>query len=235
VIERSAFDLKFVIPRNSIPTVEVDLDAIPDELQGYGDLVAKALQPFASKFPKTIASIHVYQGSSVNFGTVTFSAFFGVAGRKDLLAPLLRAFAKVAGTRTRFSDYIDPSQGICEFHIQDGCVWRPCDGLTWYTEMGETLPSEVANSISESAEEPEDVEIDRDEANEKTKVNPDVASRVFNPARFRAARADARVGKIRKTIEEVFGLPEGSVALCGPDGKALRSNATIATLRNRWE
>ncbi|WP_213779534.1 hypothetical protein [Caballeronia sp. dw_276] len=55
------------------------------------------------------------------------------------------------------------------------------------------------------------------------------------PGRFRAARADASVGSIRRRIERVFGLPDGSVALCGPDGKALRADARIATLRRRWD
>ncbi|CAB3690756.1 hypothetical protein [Paraburkholderia rhynchosiae] len=62
---------------------------------------------------------------------------------------------------------------------------------------------------------------------------PQVRAQV--PGRFRAARADARVGSIKRRIERVFGLPEGSVALCGPDGKALRTDARIATLRRRWE
>ena len=52
--------------------------------------------------------------------------------------------------------------------------------------------------------------------------------------RLRAARGDARVGSIRNTIESLFGLPEGSVALVGPDGRALRADAFIRTLRTRW-
>ncbi|WP_282177300.1 hypothetical protein [Vibrio nereis] len=53
--------------------------------------------------------------------------------------------------------------------------------------------------------------------------------------RYRTVRSDARVGSIRTTIEEVFGLPEGSVKLCGPDGAPLRADARIGTLRRRWE
>ncbi|SAL79940.1 hypothetical protein [Caballeronia telluris] len=55
------------------------------------------------------------------------------------------------------------------------------------------------------------------------------------PGRFRAARADARVGTIKRRIERVFGLPEGSVVLLGPNGNALRADAKIGTLRRRWE
>jgi hypothetical protein len=60
-------------------------------------------------------------------------------------------------------------------------------------------------------------------------------ARTQKAGRLRAARADAHVGSIRRRIERVFGLPEGSVALCGPDGKVLRADAKIATLRRRWE
>jgi hypothetical protein len=59
--------------------------------------------------------------------------------------------------------------------------------------------------------------------------------KVKAPGRYRAARADASVGSIRRQIERVFGLPEGSVSLRGPDGKALRSDARIAILRRRWD
>ena len=53
--------------------------------------------------------------------------------------------------------------------------------------------------------------------------------------RSRSVRADARVGSIRTTIEGVFGLPEGSVKLCDPEGNSLRADAKISTLRRRWD
>jgi hypothetical protein len=53
--------------------------------------------------------------------------------------------------------------------------------------------------------------------------------------RVNVARSDAKVSTIRRQIEKVFGLPEGSVLLCGPDKKSLKGNARIRTLRGRWE
>lgn len=55
------------------------------------------------------------------------------------------------------------------------------------------------------------------------------------PARHRAARADASVGTIKRKIEKTFGLPRGSISLLGPDGRSLRANALISTLRRRWK
>lgn len=141
MIERSASDLQFVRSREPIPTVEVDLYSFPDgpdDFLCYGDLLVQALQPIASASPKMRASLYVYYGQSVNFHTPTNSAFIGVAGNKKLLEPLLAAFKKISGVKARFSDYIDPSSGRCEFHIQEGRVW--ClntlgDDLTWFAEV----------------------------------------------------------------------------------------------------
>jgi hypothetical protein len=55
------------------------------------------------------------------------------------------------------------------------------------------------------------------------------------PARYRAARSDARVGTIKRNIEKTFGLPKGSIAILGPDGKSLRANALVSTVRRRWK
>lgn len=55
------------------------------------------------------------------------------------------------------------------------------------------------------------------------------------PARFRAARSDSSVGSNSRSFEAVYFLPEGFVALRGPDKKILRSNLAIHTLRKRWD
>ena len=55
------------------------------------------------------------------------------------------------------------------------------------------------------------------------------------PFRRRSARKDATVGSIKRKIESVYGLPEGSVALLSPDDSKLKANAKIGTLRKRWD
>ncbi len=121
------------------------------------------------------------------------------------------------------------SPGICELHIQDGHVWRPIDALTWYAEIADPLQGEVPKTISESQD------ASGEGNGNDIEIHPAVMSRSLNPTRFRAARADAEVGTIKRTIEEIFGLPEGSVALCDRQGNPLRADAKIATLRKRWE
>lgn len=219
LIEKSVSDLNFVHSKNPIPTVEIDIDSIPRDFNGYSAIVEAALQGVANNSPNLLATIYVYQGQSINFGSPTFSAFFGVAGQKKLLKLLLEAFQNVSGVNARYGDYINPDTAICEFHIQDGYVWRPDDATTWRAEYSNT----------------EEESLEMDESDSTTTVEEDVKVRESYPARFRAARQDASIGTIRKTIEEVFGLPDGCVALCGPDGKKLRADATIGTLKKRWE
>ncbi len=216
-------ELQIVRSRDPLPTVEVDLDCIPKELNGYGELLTKAMSTIAAKYPKMRATIYVYRGQSINFHQQTWSAFFGVAGDKKLLDVLLNAFQGAKLDNVRFSDYIDPSTATKEFHVQDGYVWRPFESGTWCTD------SQDEEDLAEDAfAETGDFEV-------AAEVPDGRDSRISSPTRFRVARADASIGTIRRKIEEVFGLPEGSVALCGPDKKGLRGDATIATLRKRWE
>jgi hypothetical protein len=226
MLKRPEGELQFVKSRDRLPSVEVDLDCIPEELHGYGDLIANAITPVAARSSNMRATIYVYHGPSSNFHQKTWSAFFAVAGDKKLLDVLLNAFRGAKLANARFSDYIDPSTATIEFHVQDGHVWCPFESGTWYTGSQD---EEAENLIEEDGIK----EIDDSES--ATPEVEAVTARLSQPSRFRAARADATIVTIRRTIEEVFGLPEGSVALCGPDKRALRGDATIATLRKRWE
>lgn len=222
MLERSESELQIVMPRNHLPTVEIDIDSIPECLDGYSDLVTMALSSFAEKSINLTATIYVYQGMSTNFHQQTWSAFFGVSGDKKILDVLLNAFQSAKVGKVRLSDHINPSTATRDFHVQDGYVWRPLEAGTWYTE------SQNENNFKEdSVLETDDLKLDAETNGE--------GCRISSPTRFRAARADASVGSIRKRIEEVFGLPGGSVKLCGPDGTAIRGDAKIATLRRRWE
>jgi len=224
MLKKPESELQIVKSRNPLATVEVDIDCIPECLNGYGGLVVNAITPIAIKSPNMKATIYVYQGPSINFHKKTWSVFFGVAGNKKLLDVILNAFRGAEITNTRFSDYIDPSTATIDFHIQDGLIWRPLEDGTWHAESQDDKES-AEDSITELVELENVTEPEFD----------GYASRTSTPSRFRSARADATVGTIRGKIEEVFGLPEGSVALCGPDKKALRGDATINTLRKRWD
>lgn len=223
MLKRPEIELQIVRPRDPIPTVEIDIDSIPSGLHGYSELVTRALTSAADNSIELRATIYVYQGMSINFHQQTWSAFFGVAGDENLLDVMLNEFQAAKVGKVRFSDHIEPSSAIKEFHVQDGHVWRPLESGTWYTDS----PDEE-NFEDDSIAEDNDLESTVEATNEE-------GFRISNPTRFRAARADASIGSIRKRIEKVFGLPEGSVALCGPDGKALRADARIRTLRSRWE
>jgi hypothetical protein len=222
MLTRPEKELQLVKPNGPLPTVEIDIDSLPEELQQYGDFVVDALTPFASN-SGIVATIYIYQGPSVNFHQQTWSAFFGVANSKSLLDAIFKSFSAIKDINIRYSDFISPSSATTDFHIQDGHVWRPYEAGTWYCDSGDS--TSLADGADATVEQLNPIAGEFEQG----------ISRMSIPTRFRSARADASVGAIRKTIEDVFGLLEGSVALCGPDKVALRANATIATLRKRWE
>lgn len=234
MIERQETELHLLRSREPIPTVEVDMDSLPESLFGYGDTVVASLRGIAHDSEELRATIYVYQGESVNFGTYSWSAFVGIDGPIALLEPILRGFEAIPGVRARLGDSIRPSQGLCEFHIEDGRVWRPSDAITWYAD--DDGNDDEDNDAAITCVWPDDaLETEPDLESSIEPVGAEKTSGGESPRRYRAARGDATVGSIRRNIEQVFGLPAGSVALCGPDGHALRADARIATLRRRWE
>ncbi|UXI03025.1 hypothetical protein [Photobacterium sp. TY1-4] len=253
-MDRSIAELKFVCPRSLINTVEVDLDSIPKEHHGYTDLVVNCLQPLAAHSPDLTATVYVYQTTSCNFVVPCFSAFIGVAGSDEALALIKQTFDNITGVNARYSDAISPSQARCEIHIEDGEVWQEEDAVNWYSVGSDPIDegdSQLEDGLDEPDVEDDDLEDDffdfsdldldeltRDLDNLSDESDAPTDEDIVKSAayiRYRAARSDARVGSIRRTIEEVFGLPEGSVALCGPDKRSLRADARIGTLRKRWE
>ena len=53
--------------------------------------------------------------------------------------------------------------------------------------------------------------------------------------RFRVGRSDASIKKMTKSVETVFGLPEGSVKLIYPTGRRARADSTIGAFKRYWE
>lgn len=55
------------------------------------------------------------------------------------------------------------------------------------------------------------------------------------PIRFRQLRSDAKIGSVCADLEQKLGLPFGSLKLVKPDGRIIRSDATVGTLRSVWD
>ena len=58
-----------------------------------------------------------------------------------------------------------------------------------------------------------------------------MSERKETPNRIRAARSDASVKSIEKSIEKAYNLPAGSVQINKSGGKDVRSDAKISTVR----
>ncbi len=132
--ERSAKDIHPVFSSDPIPTVEVDLHSMPEDVLSYADLILGALRKVASGKPSMRASIYIEIEESVNFGEPSESVFIGVVGHDGLLEIIFSALQSVKGVKFRFSDFINPADAFCDIHIEDGQVWQPLDAMTWYVE-----------------------------------------------------------------------------------------------------
>lgn len=242
LIRKPVNELNFLNAREPMSTVEIDVDSLPEGSFGYSQLTELALAPLAAANPDLRATVYVYEGPSVNFGNYGHSAFFGVAGDRRVLGVLYASFRGVAGLNVRHSDQIRQSQALRQYHLEDGMFWRPEEEGVWYAgaddeeteDSEEPIEREGEDTVADDGWDAEDDSSDEPpDAGGDAEASP--SGRVEQPLRYRAARSDASVGSIARSIEAVYGLPEGSVALRGPDRKVLRSDASIRTLRRRWE
>ena len=206
-MEKMIDAFKIVETNSPMPSIEVDVDSTDDENHRY--TIEKSLTYFAEKNPQVTASIYDYCSPSSNFGHMTNSVFFVVAKSQSLLKHLHADLRADHSLNVRFGDYIPPQKGRLAYHIESGQAWRRVDEVTF------TLLDDLGgDKRMESGDEPPQEE-------SSSQVNKRPAARTYK------ARSDASVGSIKSRIEEAFGLPEGSVALCAPDGKHMRSDAKI--------
>ncbi|MDY1037169.1 hypothetical protein GJV04_11080 [Enterobacteriaceae bacterium RIT714] len=211
---------KLQVSKGALPTVEIDMDMLDKAGLTLDDFVGPVLSALARCSPHPSCTIYLYMTNSVNFMRHCWSAFLIIDGKEEVLNAFGDAIRYKKESESRFSDEIPASQGTPLYHLQDGTAW--------VMEDGEWKPIESDEQLIEY-----DYEEEEEESEEETDAAP--ATRTNSKSRQRAARNDARVGGIKKTIETLFGLPEGSVALIGPDGRALRADAFIRTLRARWD
>lgn len=55
------------------------------------------------------------------------------------------------------------------------------------------------------------------------------------PTRYRRLRSDASIPSTLRSIEKVFGLPEGSVIITYRNGRRARSDSNIGAIRKHWD
>lgn len=245
MIRKSVSELAFVNSGSPVPSVEVDSHSIENAGFSIYHTVMQVLTRLAEQDASLRATLYMYASTSVNFREPSWSEFLLVAGPEKVLLALGVGFERLPAVKSRFSDYVLSSTALRTFHVEDGLVWEQEDACTWYSNgqsladltaaVEETEEAEDDPQPLEEDEEDEDWDVEETDAEEEKGADQAAATAERRAARYRAARSDAKVSSIRAAIEEVFGLPEGSVALCGPDRRALRGDARIRTLRKRWE
>ena len=244
MLTRSSDALSVKKSNSPSPTVEVESDSLEEQDVMLDQVVLPVLARYASQQTELTATVYLQEMESVNFGRPSMSQFLTVIGSDAVLQIVARAFSARVGLKSRISDHVIPTvkHAVCAYHLEDGKVWVPDEGCTWLAYESAQVDGELDSlgtkvKVQDIADEFEsDGGLDQDGSN-PARGDDDTSVEPKNGVgrRFRSARADARVGAIRQTIEQIFGLPVGSVALRGPDGRALNANALIRTLRRRWE
>jgi hypothetical protein len=163
------------------------------------------------------------------------STYLGVAGPISILEEMQEELKRLLGIQSHICDFPagDLAESSCpvtmEYHIEHGKLWMSEDRKIW----------SVFEPESTTLEQDDDLEyVDLDEESDDEDEESETLLTLFDqdPVTMEAplVQNDDRIGSIRRKIESVFNLPEGSVLLCRPDGNALHPNEKIATLRRRW-
>lgn len=214
----STASLRLHVSKNAMPTVEINIDKLEKAEIGLDEFVGPVLSALARRTPEQSCTIYQYMTQSVNFMHHCWSVFLIVDGSERYLTGLAEGIGYRKESESRISDSIPPQAGTPLYHLQDGELWTYASGewerMSTYDAISDILVEE---------------ELDEEEEEEE-----EITPRAKPKGRQRAARNDARVGSIKTKIETLFGLPEGSVVLQGPNGQPLRANALIRTLRARW-
>ncbi len=229
MVKKNVRELRLVQGRSPAPTIEIQADSLDRQGLYLGQIVSRALADHASKHVDSIATVHALGGMSVTFHVHAWSEFLIVAGDAKVLQAISAALARHPGVDYRHGEDMLPREGRPTYHVEHGRLWEVEDALTWYS--ADSLDGEGDDEGNDA--EDEDIGEDED-SDDNSLADVGTTGPVRRAGRMNAARADARVSTIRRQIEKVFGLPEGSVALCGPDKKPMKGSALIKTLRSRW-
>jgi hypothetical protein len=229
-------ELKLVKKITEMPSIEVDLASFPDGMKAVKSALKHVLPSFIANKKSIRATLYYYRTASVNFHRHTDSVFIGVAGDKKLLDLVYMALKKSDEENARESDYITPSQSKRFMHIQEGDLWVPCGEGRWSAvEKIKPIQPELeqATQLAGSTE--------RQDPSAKTKYTADSENEKQTkpktprfPDRDYLAADEDTIKATRAKIASMFGLPESSILLCGPDLEPLRGNTTVATLKKRW-
>ena len=228
--------LKLHASKGPMPTVEINIDKLDNAEIALDEFVCPTLAALARRAPDQSCTIYQFMTQSVNFMHNCWSVFLIIDGSERFLTGLADGIGYRKESESRISDSIPPLAGTPLYHLQDGELWANEDGdwkrLDAYDDVTEYDEEELTEE--DPGDEEDDDWNDEEEEEEEEENETTTVTRAKPKGRQRAARNDARVGKIKTKIETLFGLPEGSVVLQGPDGRPLRADAFIRTLRARW-
>jgi hypothetical protein len=131
--------------RSPAPSIELDVDSIYGE--HFQESLEKALFDYAAAHPDKKTSIFTFSTTSANFFRPTQSFYYIVPGAKELLQKMHTALRRIPNIKVRFGEYIPPSTGTLEYHIEDGIAWRKDDPITMTALTGVRPSKDSAGNV----------------------------------------------------------------------------------------
>jgi len=114
-----------------LPTVEVDTADDYSVSCACEKAIHRLLITFGQLERPSRVTVYVYEGPSINFGRMTNSIFFAVAGNERVLTAVHASLCAVAGAQVRFGDYIPAQRCVPRMHLEHGVLWLPGDANEW--------------------------------------------------------------------------------------------------------
>lgn len=245
-MKREGHNFSIFKPKTADASWQIDNDHLPpphDDGDWESNL-AMALRDVAESHENGELAVFTWSDQSFDFGHPGFSVWVAFSGSPPMVKAARDILVEMIESRYRRSDAVNPHAfWQPRIRVADGHVWVPEDAANWVALETEGLAEGEASSPAEIEAEAE-AEADRNVGAESDSIlddfeDPPEDSKSPKKARRAGLRQsfqyNVRLSYYQRKIEQLGGMPEGSVRFVTPDGELANPNMHVGTLRRRWE
>lgn len=223
-------------PRSTDACWQIDNDRLPPPQEDgeWESALALALHDLAEAHSAAELAIFTWSGDSVDFGHQGFSVWLTLSGSPPLVKAARDKLVEMIEPRYRRADVVNPhASWQARIRICDGQVWVPEDAASWATLANAPADASVIESeIKEAPTQPKWFDDVEDELPTDEAKPPRKARRAGLRQSF---QYNVRLSYYQRKLEELGGMPEGSIRFLTPDGELANPSMHVGTLRRRWE
>lgn len=242
-MERDISSFGISVPKIAYAAWEIDVENLPtplDEDNWEGRLTINLI-PVAEAHISCELGIFVVQGGSNNFRGLGHSAWVAISGSPPIAKAATAVFLKLIGSRFRRKvTFVPPlleRDLEARIRLADGSAWRPLNESDWISIAD---PAKMEQLFLErlKAKHQEEAgllaKLDSVDQSAPEKLGPKEPSqkKVGIRQHFRSTVA---LSHYQEKIEQLSGMPPGSVRFVHPDGTLANPSMHVGTLRKKWD